>query len=106
MRVLQTIADAYRTQRDEIVKNAAQFREHLARPTIQKGDSIPIDDELLGGAYRGIATRFDSRHGGFGGAPKFPPSMSIDFLLRYYDRTGNDEALRMATLTLDRMAYG
>jgi len=106
MRVLQTIADAYRTQRDEIVKNAAQFREHLARPAIQKGDGITIDEELLDSAYRAIASRFDSRYGGFGGAPKFPPSMSIDFLFRYYDRTGDDQALHMATLTLDRMAYG
>src|SRR5207249_4991040 len=46
------------------------------------------------------------REGGFSNAPKFPPSMSIDFLLRYSDRTGSEQALHMATLTLDKMAYG
>jgi uncharacterized protein YyaL (SSP411 family) len=106
MRVLQTIAEAYRTQHDEIIKNATQFRENLARPAAHKGDIALIDETLLETAYRAIGSRFDSRQGGFGGAPKFPPSMSIDFLLRFHDRTGNDEALHMATLTLDKMAYG
>jgi uncharacterized protein YyaL (SSP411 family) len=106
MRVLQTIAQAYRTQRDEIVKNAKQFREQLARPAASTPGEGRIDENLLEAAYHAISSRFDSRHGGFGGAPKFPPSMSIDFLLRYYDRTGNDAALNMATLTLDKMAYG
>src|SRR5207244_11332906 len=41
-----------------------------------------------------------------GRAPKFPPSMTIDFLLRYQHRTGDERALNMATVTLDRMAYG
>jgi uncharacterized protein YyaL (SSP411 family) len=106
MRVLQTIAEAYPRQRDEIVRNARQFREQLARPAVQRAESEVIDENLLEHAYRAIGSRFDSRHGGFGGAPKFPPSMSIDFLLRYYDRTATDEALHMATLTLDKMAYG
>ena len=106
MRVLQSIEEAYRKQTDEIVKNAQQFREQLAHPEFQKADDELLDENLLEHAYRAIGSRFDSRHGGFGGAPKFPPSMSIDFLLRYYDRAGNDEALQMATLTLDRMAHG
>ena len=106
MRVLQTIAEAYRKQRDEIVKNAKHFREQLARPAVQNAGSGAVDESLLELAYRAIGSRFDSRYGGFGGAPKFPPAMSIDFLLRYHDRTGNDAALHMATLTLDRMAHG
>jgi uncharacterized protein YyaL (SSP411 family) len=106
MRVLQTIADAYRTQREEIVNNAKQFREHLARPAVAEPAGQRIDEGLLETAYRSIGSRFEFRHGGFGGAPKFPPSMSIDFLLRYYDRSGDDQALHMATFTLDRMAYG
>ena len=106
MRLLQVIAEAYRTQHDEIVKNAKQFREQLAQSSQPKTDGVLIDENLLDTAWRAIGSRFDSRHGGFGGAPKFPPSMSIDFLLRYYDRSGVDHALQMATLTLDRMAYG
>src|SRR5712671_5014457 len=70
MRVLQTLAEAYRTQHDEIIKNATQFRENLARPAAHKGDIALIDENLLETAYRAIGSRFDSRQGGFGGAPK------------------------------------
>src|SRR5437667_5082120 len=88
------------------MENAKSLREHLTRLTFPKAQDEEIDTNLLNTAYRTIASRFDSREGGFGNAPKFPPSMSIDFLLRYSDRTGSDQALNMATLTLDRMAYG
>jgi uncharacterized protein YyaL (SSP411 family) len=53
-----------------------------------------------------LRSRFDSRNGGFGAAPKFPPSMTIEFLLRYHHRTRNTDALHMSTFTLDKMAYG
>jgi uncharacterized protein len=105
-RVLETIAEAYRNRRTEIVENAKGFREHLSRQTFQKKEGERIDASLLDTAYRAMASRFDPREGGFGGAPKFPPSMSIDFLLRYHHRTGDEHALHMATLTLDKMAYG
>ncbi|PYS13468.1 MAG: thioredoxin domain-containing protein, partial [Acidobacteria bacterium] len=106
LRVLETIAEAYRTRRGEIMQNAKSLREHLTRSTFRKTQDETVDANLLDSAYRSIASRFDSGEGGFGSAPKFPPSMSIDFLLRYYDRTGSDDALHMATLTLDKMAYG
>jgi len=105
-RVLETIAEAYRTRRAEIVENAKGFREHLSRQTFQKKEGERIDASLLEVAYRAMASRFDPREGGFGGAPKFPPSMSVDFLLRYHYRTGDEHALHMATLTLDKMAHG
>src|SRR5437867_2294669 len=106
LRVLETIAEAYRTRRAEIMQNANSLRKQLIRSASRKTEGETIDANLLDNAYRAIASRFDSREGGFGSAPKFPPSMSLDFLLRYYDRTGSDHALHMATLTLDKMAYG
>jgi uncharacterized protein len=105
-RVLQTIADAYRTRKDEMVQNAKGFRQELAKQTFRKSDNEKIDSSLLDGACRALAGRFDPKEGGFGGAPKFPPAMSIDFLLRYHHRTGDEHALHMAALTLDKMAYG
>jgi uncharacterized protein YyaL (SSP411 family) len=105
-RVLETVADAYRTRRQEIVENAKGFREHLARQAGAASDGETIDAGLLDHAYRALGSRFDPREGGFGAAPKFPASMSIDFLLRYHHRTGDDHALHMSTLTLDKMAYG
>jgi uncharacterized protein len=107
-RVLEAIAEAYRTRRAEIIENAKGFREHLAKQTLPAAGTQDqdIDAGLLEHAYRAIASRFDSREGGFGGAPKFPPSMTIDYLLRYHDRTGDEHALEMSLLTLDKMAWG
>src|SRR5438105_14620818 len=108
-RVLQTISEAYRTRRPEIIENAKSFREQLAKQAFRKSDNQAtetIDTSLLEIAYRAIGGRFDPREGGFGGAPKFPPSMNVDFLLRYHHRTGDEHALHMATLTLDKMAHG
>src|SRR5437016_7440212 len=64
MRLLQMIAEAYRTQRDEIVNKAKQFREQLARPSVPKSDGVGINEDLLETDSRAIGARFDSRHGG------------------------------------------
>src|SRR5262249_8414181 len=90
----------------EILQNATEFRRQLARQTFQKSDDESLSASLLDSAVQAIGSRFDPREGGFGAAPKFPPSMSVDFLLRYHHRTGDEHALHMAMLTLDKMAYG
>jgi hypothetical protein len=105
-RVLETIANAYRTRKQEILQNAQEFRQQLSRQTFQKSEDETLGASLLDTAFRAIGSRFDAREGGFGAAPKFPPSMSIDFLLRYHHRTGEEHAHHMAMLTLDKMAYG
>jgi hypothetical protein len=105
-RVLEAIAEAHRTRRAEIIESAKGFREQFSRQTFRKNEQETLDASLLDLANHAIGSRFDPREGGFGGAPKFPPSMSIDFLLRYHHRTGDENALHMATLTLDKMAYG
>ena len=104
-RVLEAISDAYRNKHDDVVQNAQYLVKQLNRDT-QTRASESIGTGELDRACQALASRFDSREGGFGGAPKFPPSMSIDFLLRYHHRTGNDQALQMVTLTLDKMACG
>ena len=62
--------------------------------------------EQLDTAFNSFARTFDAVNGGFGGAPKFPPSMSLEFLLRYYKRTGNENALDIVKKTAEKMAYG
>src|SRR2546422_1271892 len=105
-RVLEAISEAYRTRRDEILANSKGLLEHLDRQKLQQSEDAEIDANLLDLAYRALETRFDPREGGFGNVPKFPPGMSIDFLLRYHHRADEPHALHMATLTLDKMAYG
>ena len=62
--------------------------------------------EITATAVAGLAAGFDGADGGFGGAPKFPPSMVLEFLLRHYARTGSREALSMAAATCEAMARG
>jgi uncharacterized protein YyaL (SSP411 family) len=105
-RVLISVAEAYRDRQDEIVANGTTLLRELRRLS-ESGDSTnPIEKELLDAAYAGIARSYDSINGGFGGAPKFPPAMTLEFLLRTYQRTGNKEALEMVRHTAEKMAHG
>ncbi|MDQ3044577.1 MAG: thioredoxin domain-containing protein, partial [Chloroflexota bacterium] len=61
---------------------------------------------LLDDAFEGMVRSFDINNGGFGGAPKFPQPLSIEFLLRYHHRTKDTRAASMVRTTLDRMAAG
>jgi len=105
-RLLLTIAESYKTKRQEIVSGAQSLRQHLNQKVQSSANADAVCMPLLDQAARGLSSRFDPRQGGFGAAPKFPPSMTIEFLLRYHHRTGNPDALQMSTFTLDKMAYG
>ena len=107
-RLLANIAEAYRNRRKDIEDNAQNAPAASQSAHADRARRFRIDRRRDSGRSSRSArvSRFDPREGGFGGAPKFPPSMSIDFLLRYHHRTGDAHALHMATFTLDKMAYG
>ena len=63
-------------------------------------------EEVTATAVAGLESGFDRAHGGFGRAPKFPPSMALEFLLRHHERTGSAAALAMAEATCAAMARG
>jgi len=105
-RLLMNIADAYKNRKQDVKDNAQTLRQHLNQRVQSGRGSGSIGADTLDEAARSMASRFDPREGGFGNAPKFPPSMSIDFLLRYHHRTQDGRSLEMATFTLDKMAYG
>lgn len=104
--VLAGVAEAYEDRRDEVVQGADSLRDILARGMSINPQPESLDAGLLDKAFRAIAARFDPTSGGFGGAPKFPQPMVLDFLLRLWARTGNPDALRMTEQTLDAMARG
>jgi uncharacterized protein YyaL (SSP411 family) len=104
-RLLAIVLDAFKLRREEINENARNLTEHISRMALSRASETP-GVELLEQAFRTLGSRFDTREGGFGPAPKFPPSMNIDFLLRYTYRTRDELALHMAMFTLDKMAYG
>ncbi len=111
--VLQSIRGAYEERREEIVRNAGELKELLEKsstertegPVTQDGEALS-GPELLDHSFRFLASRFDPTHGGFGGAPKFPQPVTLEFALRVHKRTGDPEALEMVTRTLHAMARG
>jgi uncharacterized protein YyaL (SSP411 family) len=104
--LLESISRAWRRQRDEIDKNAAQLVAHLSQTVAAGGAEWVLDESLFAAALEGLQRVFDGEWGGFGRAPKFPPAMTLEFLLRMVVRRDEQTALRMAGLTLTKMAQG
>ena len=105
-RVLLNVAHAYQKQPDEITRNAVSLLTELRRVNTTPESTEALSHDLLDAAYRGIIRNYDRLNGGFGGAPKFPPAMTLEFLLRIFHRTGSDEALQIVAHTCEQMARG
>ncbi|HCB02901.1 MAG TPA: N-acylglucosamine 2-epimerase, partial [Nocardioides bacterium] len=100
--LLEALVDAWQNKAEDVQRVAGKLREHLARSTALAGGVIT--EETLEAAAQRLVSEYDAVHAGFGGAPKFPPSMVLRFLLlREGDRP--DER-RMLSETLDAMARG
>ncbi len=105
-RVLGAISAAYRDRRNEVLEQGHQLAEHLRDLLeVQPGRSEVERGQLDAAAAR-LGESFDPQHGGFGGAPKFPAPMTLEFLLRAWRRSTDANVLHMVTVTLDRMADG
>jgi uncharacterized protein YyaL (SSP411 family) len=106
MTLLESVSRAWKTRRAELESSAGELLAHLdALGQIAAGESA-VGPEALETAARALSKEFDPRHGGFGGAPKFPPSMRLELLIRYWLRTGEPRAREMVETTLTRMAEG
>jgi uncharacterized protein YyaL (SSP411 family) len=103
--VLNGVAEAYAERRGDVARQAAQLVEAIERSSLVPPSYEPLTSGLLTEAVSTLGQQFDPRHGGFGGAPKFPPASTLEFLLRMHLR-GSATALVMATKTLDEMAAG
>jgi uncharacterized protein YyaL (SSP411 family) len=103
--VLMSIADAWDTKRDELLHSANEIVGELRRMTIAEMGG-GVDESLSEHAYKAFVKSFDAKNGGFGGAPKFPAAMAMEFLLRYWKRTGDSGALEMVRKTAETMANG
>lgn len=107
MQLLQGIADAWEMRRAEIEQNGAEMQKALSESGIPRGaDEMPLDARTIELALNNIARAFDGENGGWGGAPKFPQPMTLEFLIRQYTQTRDELILKMLTLTLDKMARG
>ncbi|WP_405998860.1 thioredoxin domain-containing protein [Streptomyces sp. NBC_00829] len=104
--VLEGVHSAWADRRDEVGEVAGKIVRDLAGRSLAFGGVGVPGEEELAQALLGLTREYDERHGGFGGAPKFPPSMAVEFLLRHHARTGAEGALQMAADTCEAMARG
>ena len=105
-RVLQALADAWKNRRKELTDSAGQISEHVQGLGRLEAEPGALDESLLRNAAAALSRAFDRTHGGFGSAPKFPHPMDLRLLLRCGKRFGDEDAIAMTRLTLDRIAMG
>ncbi|HWD01228.1 MAG TPA: thioredoxin domain-containing protein [Amycolatopsis sp.] len=103
--LLTAVTDAWTERPDDLRDGAKRLIGHL---TEQSGPLRPsaVDADVLSAAAGKLADEADPEHGGFGTAPKFPPSMVLEFLLRHHERTGSADALALVESTAGAMARG
>jgi hypothetical protein len=105
-RLLANLAEVWRSRNADVLQSAEQIAQHLRAAADVRADGEPLDDSLIRNAVHHLERAFDPTHGGFGRAPKFPHALELRLLLRAWKRFGDDDALHMVRLTLDRMAMG
>jgi uncharacterized protein len=105
--VLSAIVDAWQHRREQALEQADSLSEHLAEIARPSGAAAgALDVAVLESAGGEILRSFDPRHGGFGGAPKFPHPFDLRLLLRLWQREPREQLLRAVTTTLEKMAAG
>ncbi|CAN5870528.1 thioredoxin domain-containing protein [soil metagenome] len=105
-RVLVSMSEAYRERPQDIQQTGASVLAELNRLSLARESNEPLTQALLDQAFGGIVKSYDPVNGGFGNAPKFPPAMTLEFLMRVFHRTGSQEALDIVTNTCRKMADG
>ncbi|BBY31425.1 thioredoxin domain-containing protein [Mycolicibacterium sediminis] len=107
LQLLEAVGDAWRTRRGEVEEASDQIAGELRSmaATLPGGGSVP-DADLCDRAVAHVLADEDIRHGGFGNAPKFPPSALLEALLRHHERTGATDSLATVERACAAMARG
>ena len=106
MEMLPKINAAWQEQRDKVMESADSVTTSLQEAGPPEESGSELTERTLQEAYQQLRKRYDRARGGFGSGPKFPTPHHLLFLLRYWKRTGQDEAQHMVTHTLDQMRLG
>jgi hypothetical protein len=104
--LLRTVADAWENRRGELLKGSERVVRSIERQMAVGAADQALERPTLAQAFQNLRRDFDEVNGGWGGAPKFPQPMVLEFLLRHYHLTGDAESLRIVTETLEAMARG
>ncbi|MGN7246746.1 thioredoxin domain-containing protein [Janibacter anophelis] len=105
LQLLDAAGTAWREDRERLTASATSIASQLAG-IADPGPGSPLEEEQVALAVHSLRKTFDDARAGFGGAPKFPPSMTLEHLLRHHARTDDADALAMAERTLEAMARG
>jgi uncharacterized protein YyaL (SSP411 family) len=105
-RVLLAMSEAWRERRGEVLNSGREIASHLNRTERLRRAETLLTDEVVRSAFHGVAAQVDETWGGTGSAPKFPQPMVWEFMLRFWKRSGDQDARRMVEATLTRMARG
>jgi uncharacterized protein YyaL (SSP411 family) len=105
-KILLAISEAYRDRRDEVLKSADESMNMLSNAEGYGAHHADFSPRIVGVMVQSALPIFDEKHGGFGGAPKFPHSSAIDLLIDWYARTREERVATVVTTTLTKMANG
>jgi uncharacterized protein YyaL (SSP411 family) len=105
-RILLAISGAYKTRREELNRSAEALAESVAKAEIFQGARGDFDAGVVDAVIESARRQFDETHGGFGNAPKFPHSSTIDLLLEHQHWPGGEDLIVIAEKTLNGMAEG
>jgi uncharacterized protein YyaL (SSP411 family) len=105
-RVLMAIADAFRGKRDEVLQQADMVLSSISQAESFAGRSASIPPTIVRSVIASALKIYDSEHGGFGSAPKFPHPSTMDLLIHLYSRSGDERLREVIANTLERMARG
>ncbi len=105
-KIIAELGEAYKTQRADIYSSAQSIVDHLSKASQQTFAARAIDKNVIVSGAEAIYGSFDSRYGGFGGAPKFPMGTNMSLMFRAAQMSGNKGLADAAFLTLRKMAEG
>ncbi|MFC1508835.1 thioredoxin domain-containing protein [Candidatus Omnitrophota bacterium] len=103
--LIPRINEYWSLRREELERVTEDIQEALQKVSAASSGALP-DESTMKQAYEQLSTRFDTRNGGFGSAPKFPTPHTLYFLLRHWKRTGDEHSLEMVEKTLETMRRG
>jgi uncharacterized protein YyaL (SSP411 family) len=104
--LLLHLANAWKQERSKIEESSVSVTEQLRSLALSAKTAFEPDRELFNKGFWQFRRSFDARWGGFGGAPKFPRPVVLNYLLRYFSAEKSEDALEMVTRTLRAMAAG
>jgi uncharacterized protein YyaL (SSP411 family) len=104
--ILKRIHEVWTTDRTPVLEAGQRMNEYLQQMSSSAPQPMDVDQRALDAGFDYFRNNYDSLNGGFGNAPKFPRPAVLNFLLRYFVRTKNQQALEMSLTTLHAMARG